>query len=193
MGSLRGSVLSRLSRLAWAQSEAHTSHRGKVVDQRVAQQDWCGPIHPDVIAPAVPFATPEKHPNVLCGFATRQPSTAVISEVPDELDNVAQFGYPVATGQTGYPKHSASCWSNVRPAIINAAIGRIRPGSGSLPSHCCRGRSGMLLLADRGFNGYRAWQARQTGADLLWRCADNRQLPVVEARWPMVPRRDLPE
>jgi len=38
----------------------------------------------------------------------------------------------------------------------------------------------MLCLADRGFNGYRYWQAASaTGAQLLWRCASNRQLPVV--------------
>ncbi|QDQ25170.1 IS4 family transposase [Chitinimonas arctica] len=41
---------------------------------------------------------------------------------------------------------------------------------------------GMLCLADRGFNGYSHWQAAQaTGADLLWRCAHNRRLPVVSA------------
>ena len=39
----------------------------------------------------------------------------------------------------------------------------------------------MLCLADRGFNGYTYWQkARATGAHLLWRCANNRQLPVVK-------------
>jgi hypothetical protein len=38
----------------------------------------------------------------------------------------------------------------------------------------------MLCLADRGFNGYAHWQAASaTGAQLLWRCATNRQLPVV--------------
>jgi hypothetical protein len=42
--------------------------------------------------------------------------------------------------------------------------------------------SSMLCLADRGFNGYRYWQAAcATGAQLLWRCASNRQLPVVTA------------
>jgi Transposase DDE domain len=33
-------------------------------------------------------------------------------------------------------------------------------------------------MADRGFNGYEHWRlARQTGAQLLWRCASNRLLP----------------
>ena len=39
----------------------------------------------------------------------------------------------------------------------------------------------MLCLADRGFNGFTFWQeASATGAQPLWRCADNRQLPVLE-------------
>jgi IS4 transposase len=41
---------------------------------------------------------------------------------------------------------------------------------------------GMLCLADRGFNGCEYWrQAQATGAQLLWRCAANRQLPVRQA------------
>jgi hypothetical protein len=39
----------------------------------------------------------------------------------------------------------------------------------------------MLCLADRGFNGYVHWKAAAaTGAQLLWRCRINRQLPVVK-------------
>jgi Transposase DDE domain len=38
---------------------------------------------------------------------------------------------------------------------------------------------GMLCMADRGFNGFEHWrQAQATGAQLLWRCSDTRQLPV---------------
>ena len=38
----------------------------------------------------------------------------------------------------------------------------------------------MLCLADRGFNGTEHWRsAAATGAQLLWRCAANRQLPVL--------------
>jgi hypothetical protein len=39
----------------------------------------------------------------------------------------------------------------------------------------------MLCLADRGFNGYEHWcSAQATGAQLLWRCAAKRQLPVIK-------------
>src|SRR5205085_7188862 len=37
---------------------------------------------------------------------------------------------------------------------------------------------GMLCMADRGLYGHEHWrQARETGAQLLWRCAINRVLP----------------
>ena len=40
----------------------------------------------------------------------------------------------------------------------------------------------MLCLADRGFTGYERWKAASaTGAQVLWRCVANRQLPVVKA------------
>jgi hypothetical protein len=39
----------------------------------------------------------------------------------------------------------------------------------------------MLCMADRGFNGVEQWrQASTTGADLLWRCSDTRELPVQQ-------------
>ena len=42
-----------------------------------------------------------------------------------------------------------------------------------------RQKPDMLCLADRGFNGFEHWeQASATGAQLLWRCAVNRTLPV---------------
>ncbi|MFO0205628.1 MAG: hypothetical protein ACK54L_05660, partial [Betaproteobacteria bacterium] len=41
---------------------------------------------------------------------------------------------------------------------------------------------GMLCLADRGFDGFERWrQAQATGAQLLWRCPSNRQLPVRQS------------
>lgn len=67
-------------------------------------------------------------------------------------------------------------------AIIGANIGPYRASEWEI----CKAllpclTAGMLCLADRGFNGYSHWQeARQTGAALLWRCAGNRQLPVVK-------------
>ena len=40
----------------------------------------------------------------------------------------------------------------------------------------------MLCLADRGFRGYPHWKkACKTGAQLLWRCANNQAFPVVKS------------
>lgn len=104
-------------------------------------------------------------------------------EVPDEAANAAAFGYPGSrTGHAAYPQAQCAvlveCASH---AILGANLGPYRSAEWAicepLLSHL---DASMLCLADRGFNGYRYWQAaRDTGAQLLWRCASNRQLPVV--------------
>lgn len=104
-------------------------------------------------------------------------------EVPDEAANAAAFGYPGSrTGHAAYPQAQCAvlveCASH---AILGANLGAYRSAEWAicepLLSHL---DATMLCLADRGFNGYRYWQAaRDTGAQLLWRCASNRQLPVV--------------
>lgn len=104
-------------------------------------------------------------------------------EVPDEAANAAAFGYPGSrTGHAAYPQAQCAvlveCASH---AILGANLGPYRSAEWAicepLLSHL---DASMLCLADRGFNGYRYWQAaKDTGAQLLWRCASNRQLPVV--------------
>ncbi|MDP2112070.1 MAG: IS4 family transposase [Thiobacillus sp.] len=104
-------------------------------------------------------------------------------EVPDEAANAAAFGYPGSrTGHAAYPQAQCAvlveCASH---AILGANLGAYRSAEWTickpLLSHL---DATMLCMADRGFNGYRYWQAaRNTGAQLLWRCASNRQLPVV--------------
>ena len=52
-------------------------------------------------------------------------------------------------------------------ALARRVVGTLRPG--------------MLVLADRGFYGFRLWeQARAGGADLLWRAKSNHVLPILE-------------
>src|SRR5581483_9964036 len=70
----------------------------------------------------------------------------------------------------------------VTHAILGANLGPYRASEWAvcepLLSHL---RPDMLCLADRGFNGYAHWQqASAPGAQLLWRCANNRQLAVIE-------------
>lgn len=105
-------------------------------------------------------------------------------EVPDEPDNVAQFGYPGSrTGHAGYPQ--AQCAVLVEcatHAVLAANLGPYREAEWAVCEPLLqRLTPQMLCLADRGFNGFDYWrQALATGAQLLWRCAANRQLPVRE-------------
>ncbi len=106
-------------------------------------------------------------------------------EVPDEADNVAAFGYPGSrTGVAGYPQ--AQCAILVEcatHAIVGANIGAYREAEWTVCKPLlARLNASMLCLADRGFNGYEYWRsAHATGAQLLWRCAENRQLPVLQS------------
>jgi len=106
-------------------------------------------------------------------------------EVPDEASNAAEFGYPGSrTGHAGYPQ--AQCAVLVEcatHAIIGANLGPYRSAEWDLCKPLLAHlKPNMLCLADRGFNGYAHWQAaRDTGAQLLWRCVTNRQLPMVKA------------
>lgn len=105
-------------------------------------------------------------------------------EVPDESDNVEAFGYPGSrTGVAGYPQAQCAvlieCGTH---AILGANIGAYRDSEWSLCKPLLKHlNSTMLCMADRGFNGYEYWcSAKATGAQLLWRCASNRQLPVIK-------------
>ena len=106
-------------------------------------------------------------------------------EVADEPDNVKAFGYPGSrTGHAGYPQAQCAvlveCASH---AILAANLGAYREAEWAICKPLlARLDAGMLCLADRGFNGYTHWAAAAaTGAQLLWRCSNNRQLPVVKA------------
>ena len=106
-------------------------------------------------------------------------------ELPDEVDNATEFGYPGSrTGRAAYPQ--AQCAILVEcatHAIVGANLGPYRAAEWDVckPLLAHLGAD-MLCLADRGFSGYAHWKAASaTGAQLLWRCVANRQLPVVEA------------
>ena len=104
-------------------------------------------------------------------------------ELPDEPELVAHFGRPGSrTGCAGYPQAQGvilvECASH---AILGAEIGPYRGDEWEL-SQCLLGalEPGMLCLADRGYNGAEHWQqALTSGAQLLWRAAEGRHLPVL--------------
>lgn len=105
-------------------------------------------------------------------------------EIADEPGNASEFGYPGSrTGHAAYPQ--AQCAVLVEcatHAIIGASLGPYRSAEWDICKPLlARLRPDMLCMADRGFRGYEHWKAaRETGAQLLWRCASNRQLPVVK-------------
>ena len=130
-----------------------------------------------------PLADAQQHPDA---FYTGLRLVAIDGsnfEIPDEVANAVEFGYPGSrTGHAAYPQAQCAvlveCASH---AILGANLGAYRSAEWAIcePLLPCLDAT-MLCLADRGFNGYRYWQmASATGAQLLWRCASNRQLPVA--------------
>lgn len=170
--------------LAWTQSNPAPAPVAKSSISELRSKIGPAPLRALMARACVPLASPDKHPTAFYAGLRLVAIDGSNFEVPGEGDNVKQFGYPGSrTGHAGYPQ--AQCAALVEcatHAIISANIGPYRSSEWEickalLPSLA----TGMLCLADRGFNGYRHWQeARQTGADLLWRCVENRQLPVIK-------------
>ena len=132
-----------------------------------------------------PLADPRQHPQAFYAGLRLVAIDGSNFEVADEADNAAAFGYPGSrTGHAAYPQAQCAvlieCASH---AIFAANLGAYRSAEWTICEPLLEYlHADMLCLADRGFNGYSHWQAAAaTGAQLLWRCAANRQLPVVKA------------
>jgi len=99
-------------------------------------------------------------------------------DVADTAVNTEHFGRPgVNKGeQAAFPQARlvalAECGTH---AIFDAVIGAYTTSEIELSRELVeRLEPGMLLIADRGFYGFRLWnQAASTGADLLWRAKSN--------------------
>ena len=133
----------------------------------------------------VPLADPAAQPEAFYAGLRLVAFDGSHFEVPADPANVAEFGYPGSrSGQASYPQTLcvvlAECATH---AIIGANLGAYRdPEWEVCKPLLARLTPQMLCLADRGFNGYAHWQAATaTGAQLLWRCRVNRQLPVIKA------------
>ena len=94
-------------------------------------------------------------------------------EVADEPANAEAFGYPgVSRGHAACPMlRCVSLLENGTRVLYASQIGPFRVGEVTLAQACVAQLSAdSLCLADRGFFGYRLWQAAQeTGAQLVWR------------------------
>ena len=132
----------------------------------------------------VALADPMHHPKAFYAGLRLMAMDGSTFEVPDEADNIAAFGYPGSRiGEAGYPQAQCAvlveCASH---AILAANLGAYRVSEWAIcEPMLAQLNASMLLLADRGFNGYENWKAAcATGAQLLWRGMNNRTLPVVK-------------
>jgi hypothetical protein len=131
-----------------------------------------------------PLADPVRQPEAFYAGLRLVAMDGSNFEIPAEPGNVKEFGHPGSrTGHAAYPQ--AQCAVLVEcatHAILGANLGPYRVAQWDVCQPLLsRLKPGMLCLADRGFNGYAHWKAAtQTGAQLLWRCVSNRQLPVIK-------------
>ncbi|MCA1681853.1 MAG: IS4 family transposase [Actinobacteria bacterium] len=108
----------------------------------------------------------------------------LVLDVPDTSANDGAFGRSGnATAPSPFPQVRlvalGECGTH---AVVDAAFGPVSTGEQTLAAQLItRFTAGMLVLADRNFYSYQAWQqACATGAALLWRVSANLTLPVLE-------------
>ena len=168
--------------LAWAAGAAEPARVAKSSISGLRSKLGSAPLAELVQRCCTPMADARSHPEAFYGGLRVVAIDGSHFELPDEDDNVLHFGRPGSrTGVSGYPQ--AQCAVLVEcatHAILGAHLGPYRAGEWEICKPLLsRLAPGMLCLADRGFNGYEHWrQAVATGAQMLWRCAINRQLPV---------------
>ena len=105
-------------------------------------------------------------------------------DVADTMENERAFGRPgAARGKTAFPQiRFVSLVENGTHVLFGSRLGGYEKGETTL----CREvipflRKGMLCMGDRNFYGFKMWkEAKQTGADLLWRVKKNLRLPCMK-------------
>lgn len=108
-------------------------------------------------------------------------------DVADEAVNDEAFGRPASgRGVSAYPQiRFVSLVENGTHVLFGGQMAGYGTGEITLAKAVLTGlRKGMLCLADRQFFGFALWnQARDSGADLLWRVKKNMRL-ACDARLP---------
>ena len=104
-------------------------------------------------------------------------------DLPDSAENAAEFGYAGSgDNRSAFPKARvvalAECGTH---AFLTAEIDAYKVGEKTLAQRLYpRLRTDELLVADRNFYSYQAWDtAAATGAALLWRAPTQLSLPVI--------------
>ena len=105
-------------------------------------------------------------------------------DVADQAANRVAFGYPGASrGASAFPQlRFVSLLENGTHVLFGSRWGPCSTGEITLAKQVLPAlEKGLLCLADHNFLGYPLWrQARQTGAQLLWRAKKHLRLDVLE-------------
>jgi hypothetical protein len=170
--------------LAWASGSAEPAGVAKSSISELRTRISYAPLAELVQRCCTPMALSTTQPEAFYAGLRVVAMDGSCFELADEPGNVAEFGRPGSrTGVAAYPQ--AQCAVLVEcatHAILGAKLGPYRAGEWEVCEPLlARLRPDMLCLADRGFRGCKHWKAAAaTGAQLLWRCANNRQLPVLK-------------
>ena len=171
--------------LAWVQGGQAVATVAKSSISAARSKVGYAPLQALAQKACVALANPKEQPHAFYAGLRLVAMDGSNFEIPDEAANADEFGRPGSrTGRAAYPQ--AQCAVLVEcatHAILGANLGPYRTVEWDickpLLSHL---GPDMLCLADRGFTGYERWKtASATGAQLLWRCVANRQLPMVKA------------
>ncbi|MBF8280206.1 MAG: transposase IS4 family protein [candidate division NC10 bacterium] len=135
-------------------------------------------------ATAAPMATPSTPGAWYRGWRLMSLDGSTM-EVPDTSANEAHFGRPgVSRGErSAYPRlRWVALGEAGTRAIVGVKAGAYGDGETALARPLLQRLSAdMLCLCDRYYYGFDLWQeARQTGAELLWRIKKNLVLPAEE-------------
>lgn len=170
--------------LAWAGGASQPAPVSKSSISALRTRTGAAPLRDLIRSCCLPLADPARQPRAFYKGLRLMAIDGSRIELADEQDVAQAFGRPGSrTGVAGYPQAQcvvlAECATH---AIVAAELGPYRGNEWELCQWLLGAlEPGMLLLADRGFNGFEHWQqALATGAQLLWRVAESRLLPVQQ-------------
>lgn len=168
--------------LAWAGGASQPQPVSKSSISALRTRTGSAPLRDLIRACCLPMADPTRQPLAFYRGLRLMAIDGSRIELADEADVAQAFGRPGSrTGEAGYPQAQcvvlAECATH---AVVAAELGPYRGDEWELCQWLLGAlEPGMLLLADRGFNGFEHWQqALATGAQLLWRATESRVLPV---------------